>query len=178
MTRVYTVQQKAKSSDTKRGKPIPEKQGNQKAGYKRPPIHTRFKKGVSGNPGGVKKGTVFIGEAYKRVLAMSPDELTKYRPKSVAEQIAKHQAQNAHGLSLTESSLSAAKEICDRTEGKAPQTVNVTGDIQIETSESRREWAEKKLTELMKSHKLPRAAAIKELRAIGAMKTLEYLGEV
>lgn len=136
-----------------------------------------FKPGRSGNPGGVKRGTVFIGEAYKRVLAMTPAELTKYRPKSVAEEIAIEQAKNARGDSVEQQSLAAAKEIADRTEGKAPQTVNVTGDIQIESSESRREWAEKKLTELMKSHKLSRAAAIKQLRAIGAMKTLEYLGE-
>lgn len=160
------------------GKQIPEKQGNQKAGYKRPPIHTRFKKGASGNPGGIKKGTVFIGEAYKRVLAMSPGELTKYKPKSVAEEIAIEQATTARGDGVEQQSLAAAREITDRTEGRAPQTVNVSGDIQIESSESRREWAEKKLTELMKSHKLSRAAAIKELRAIGAMKTLEYLGEV
>jgi hypothetical protein len=158
-------------------KQFPEKQGNQKAGYKRPPIHTRFKKGASGNPGGVKKGTVFIAEAYKRLLSMAPDELKKYRPQSVAERIALEQVQNACGDGVEQQSLPAAREITDRTEGKAPQTVNLTGEIQIESSESRREWAEKKLAELMKSHKLSRAAAIKELRAIGAMKTLEYLGE-
>jgi hypothetical protein len=159
-------------------KEIPEKQGKETVGYKRPPRHSRFKKGASGNPGGVKKGTVFISEAYKRMLAMTPDELKKYKPKSIAEQIAIEQVRNAGGAGGEQQSLQAAREIADRTEGKAPQTVSLNGDLQIESSESRREWAEKKLSELMKSHQLSRTAAIKQLRAIGAMKTLEYLGEL
>jgi hypothetical protein len=158
-------------------KKIPEEQGT-RVGYKRPPLHTRFSKGMSGNPGGVKKGTVFISEAYKRMLAMSPEELKKYKPKNVAEQIAIEQVRNAGGDGMEQLSLQAAKEITDRTEGKAPQTVNLSGDLQIENSESRRDWAERKLSELMRSHKLSRAAAIKQLRAAGATRVLEYLGEL
>ena len=111
---------------------VPEKQGIQKVGYKRPPAHTRFKKGVSGNPGGVKKGTVFISEAYKRMLAMSPEELKNYKPKSVAEQIAIMQVRNAGGDGVKQQSLPAAKEIADRTEGKAPQTIKHTDVSDLE----------------------------------------------
>src|SRR6185503_6059898 len=82
-----------------------------------------FVRGKSGNPGGVKKGTIFISEAYKRMLAMSPEELKRYKPKSVAEEIAMRQAKDARGDLPLQPSLPAAREIADRTEGKAPQTV-------------------------------------------------------
>ena len=60
---------------------------------------------------------------------MSPDELTRYRPKSVAEEIAIEQVKNARGYGVEQQSLAAAKEITDRTEGKAPQTVNLNGNL-------------------------------------------------
>ena len=58
-----------------RGNEIPEEQETSKAVYKRPPIHSRIKKGVSGNPGGVKRGTIFISEAYMRLLVPREGEL-------------------------------------------------------------------------------------------------------
>jgi len=90
-------------------KQVAEEQGIYKIGYKRPPVHTQFKKCVSGNPRGVKKGTVFISEVYKRMLAMSLKDLNNYRAKSVAEEIAIRQVKDALGDNSEKQSLSAVK---------------------------------------------------------------------
>ena len=82
-----------------------------------------FKPGETGNAGGVKKGTVFIGEAYKRLLALSVEEFSTYKPESIAEQIAMEQIQRARGKRLEHDPLPAAREIADRTEGKATQRI-------------------------------------------------------
>ena len=82
-----------------------------------------FKPGESGNAGGVKKGTVFISEAYKRLLALSVDEFLAYKPTSIAEQIAIEQIQRARGKRPEVDPLPAVKEICDRTEGRATQRI-------------------------------------------------------
>ena len=71
----------------------------------------------------MKKGTVFIGEAYKRLLALPVGEFSGYEPASIAEQIAMEQIQRARGKRPEEDPLPAAKEITDRTEGRPPQAV-------------------------------------------------------
>lgn len=82
-----------------------------------------FKAGQSGNPGGVKKGTVFVGEAYKRLLTLSPQEIAEFQPANCAEAIALRQVGSAI---FGTDALPSAKEITDRTEGKAPQNVKLT----------------------------------------------------
>ena len=97
---------------------IPQKQG--KVGYKNPPVETRFKPGQSGNPGGNYKNTPKISNAYNRLLAMPPDEFKKFKPSNMAEEIAFRQMRAA---SKVDCSLPAAREITDRTEGKARQNM-------------------------------------------------------
>lgn len=99
---------------------IPEEQGM--IGYKKPPVATRFKKGESGNPGGVKKGATFIGEAYKRILALKPEKREAFKPKNVAEEIAIAQVERALTAEAQHAN-NVAKEIADRTEGKALQRI-------------------------------------------------------
>lgn len=94
-------------------------------GHGRPPKQTQFKVGVSGNPGGVKRGTVFLSEVYKRLCALTPNVFDAYEPKNVAEEIGVKMIQRARGKQGKEDALSAAKEIADRTEGKAPQNIKV-----------------------------------------------------
>jgi hypothetical protein len=108
---------------------LPEKQGvPYQVGNKRPPRHTQFKPGVSGNPGGVRKGTVFVSECYKRLILFSPEELADYEPANVAEAIALKQIRNAMETEEALIALPSAKEVTDRTEGKAPQRMDLTAN--------------------------------------------------
>lgn len=83
----------------------------------------QFEPGTSGNPGGVRKGTVFVSECYKRIMAMSVAEINAFKPANGAEAAAHKQALNAIAGTPLEA-LPSLKEITDRTEGKAPQIVN------------------------------------------------------
>ena len=85
-----------------------------------------FVPGVSGNPGGVRKGTVFISEAYKRILALPVEEFLSFEPNCVAEQIALGMAQRARCEFPKIEPLPYVKEITDRTEGRALANLNVT----------------------------------------------------
>jgi hypothetical protein len=87
---------------------------------------TPYKPGQSGNPGGVRRGTVFISEAYKRLLKLDEAELAAYRPKNAGEAMALRQViAGIYGLDA----LPHIKEITDRTEGKAIQRrVDLTAD--------------------------------------------------
>lgn len=85
----------------------------------------QFEPGTSGNPGGVRKGTVFVSECYKRIMAMSVDEIRAFQPQNGAEAAALKQALNTIDSPALEA-LPSLKEITDRTEGKAPQTITQT----------------------------------------------------
>jgi hypothetical protein len=112
---------------------LPEKQGvSCEVGNKRPPKHTQFKPAVSGNPGGVRKGTVFVSECHKRLLLLSPDEFADYEPANVAEAIALKQIRNAMETEEALIALPSVKEVTDRTEGKAPQTIKHTDMNELE----------------------------------------------
>ena len=106
---------------------IPEEQGL--VGYQKPPKHTQFQPGQSGNPGGVRKGTVFISERMKYLQSLPLDEFEAYEPPTVADEIAKTRVQNAR--SKKAQGLAEARELLDRTEGKAPQKVDVSGEINV-----------------------------------------------
>jgi hypothetical protein len=88
-----------------------------------------FPKGQSGNPGGVAKGTTFISEAYKRLLAMTPAELVTYQPKSGAEQLALEHIRQ--GISDPDKRTQAIREIADRTEGRPKQPIEGSGSFGI-----------------------------------------------
>ena len=92
------------------------KQGNYEVGYGKPPLHSRFKKGQSGNPKGFPKGGEKLAYALRRLLAMPCEDFDRYRPRTGAEELAKRliikASSNGPGW------LRAVRLICDRTEGK------------------------------------------------------------
>jgi hypothetical protein len=91
----------------------------------RPP----WQPGVSANPGGQRKGTVYVSECYKRLILLSPEELADYEPANVAEAIALKQIRNAMGSEEALIALPSAKEVTDRTEGKAPQRMELNANV-------------------------------------------------
>lgn len=128
----------------------------------------RFQPGRSGNPAGRPKSKT-LSEALRLALVETGDKKSHQTNADLIAQAIVKKALNGD--------VRAFVAIADLTEGKAPRTVSVTSDIQTEVNESRREWAEKTLTEIMQSAKLTRAKAIKQLRAAGATRMLELLGE-
>lgn len=63
-----------------------------------------------------------ISYQYNRLLRMPPEELDEYVPETNAQAIAKTRIIAARG----DNGLMDTKEITDRVEGKAPQSVDVT----------------------------------------------------
>lgn len=84
-------------------------------------------KGVSGNPGGLPRGSPRISVSLQKMLRTGPDE--SYEVKNKADQIA---------LTLYDSALKgdtwATREILDRTEGKVSQTLQLSA-TQLPTEE-------------------------------------------
>lgn len=64
-----------------------------------------------------------ISYQYQKLMRMSTEELTSFKPETVAQDIALARIRAARDSRL---GLSDAKEITDRTEGKAPQSIDVT----------------------------------------------------
>lgn len=93
-----------------------------------------FKKGKSGNPGGLPKGTPKISTALVRFLAMPPRIFQNYKPRSVAEELAK----NLIEIALCDNpsaALRATIVIFDRVEGKPAKSIYLhhgNGEITIE----------------------------------------------
>lgn len=84
------------------------------------------KGGFADNPQNRNKGTwdstQSISFQYNKLMRLSPTELEEFEPQTVAQQIALQRlkmAAKADGLNDT-------KEITDRTEGKAPQSIDMT----------------------------------------------------
>lgn len=91
----------------------------------RPP----WEPGKSANPGGVRKGTVFVSECYKMLMALPLDRLQAFKPANAAEAAALRQVYTSiYGAEA----LPSLKEITDRMEGKAPATVKHEDVSQIE----------------------------------------------
>ena len=108
----------SKKQADKRSSEFPDMQGNNRdVGYGRPPVHTRFKKGQSGNPKGRPRSSV-ISDAMRAVLAEAPPGAYDPDVQSYADAIARALIDKA----LT-GDVAAIKEIGDRTEGKARQAV-------------------------------------------------------
>src|SRR4030095_6309521 len=92
----------------------------------------RFVPGQSGNPGGVKKGTVYVSERYKYLQSLPLEELATFTPKCAADEIALNMVEKARENVKTElfhQVVAVVKEITDRTEGKARQSVDVTASV-------------------------------------------------
>jgi len=85
------------------------------------------KGGFGDNPqnrsdGGWKKEDS-ISYQYNMLMRLHPDELSNFEPQTVAQSIALKRIQAANHKTQ---GLSDTKEITDRTEGKAPQSIDVT----------------------------------------------------
>jgi hypothetical protein len=66
--------------------PTPERQGKGSSPNSRAALtRYQFKSGKSGNPGGMAKGTPRVDAAYRRLLAMTPEELAVWEPHYGAE---------------------------------------------------------------------------------------------
>jgi hypothetical protein len=76
-----------------------------------------------------------VSECYKRLLSLGPEELQEYRPKNAAEAIALRQV--ISGI-YGQDALPSAKEITDRTEGKAPQSLQ----LKVSESDDAAKWQE------------------------------------
>lgn len=63
-----------------------------------------------------------ISYQYNKLMRMTPQELAEFKPETVAQQIALKRISAA----ITELGLADTKEITDRTEGKAPQSIDMT----------------------------------------------------
>ncbi len=112
-----------------------------------PPAEHRFKKGQSGNPKGRPKSAL-LSDAYRRMLAQTcPDDEKK---RTWAEVIAERTLVAAAG-----GDVKAAKEIADRTEGKAQQRVTLSYEI--------RELYERTVKEVMDASQCTREEAIRTL---------------
>lgn len=84
------------------------------AGFNKHPEHI--------SPGGWDK-TQSISYQYNLLMRMEPKELAKFKPQTVAQQIALARLNAAQDLKY---GLPDSKEITDRTEGKAPQSIDLT----------------------------------------------------
>jgi hypothetical protein len=89
---------------------MPDNQGkNSEVGYKKPPVHSRFKPGQSGNPKGRPK-SITLSEAYRRTLAEVDEADEKKRTR--AEVLAERMYSKARS-----GDVAALREIADRVEG-------------------------------------------------------------
>lgn len=104
----------------------PQEQG--RVGKNSPPLHSRFKPGQSGNPGGKPKGTVSVTAALLRLLEQratgrakrrSPND-PKLKADLVAEQLFKLAIKKSKG-----DTVAAIKVILDRIDG--PVKTEITG---------------------------------------------------
>ena len=84
-----------------------------------PPAKHRFKPGQSGNPGGRPKSKL-VTQAYQELLEKVDSESGKTVAQIIAEKVV---------IEAQDNNLAAVKEITDRTEGKAAQQVQLSGDI-------------------------------------------------
>ena len=96
----------------------------------------RFKPGQSGNPAGYPKGYVSFHDAYVRVAALPPETIdvlaTGAFPDDWAhERSGRYQlAARAHLKAVAESQPGLLEHVADRSDGKVPQTVRATVDVQ------------------------------------------------
>ena len=74
------------------------------------------------NPGGWDK-TGSISYQYNLLMRLTPEELKEYEPKTVAQEIALARIKAAKN---GDKGLNDTKEVTDRTEGRAPQSVDIT----------------------------------------------------
>jgi hypothetical protein len=92
-----------------------------------------FRRGQSGNPGGLPKGKPKISAALLRFMVMPVEVFLAFEPRTVAEELAKTLMEIALGDNAN-AALLAIKEIADRTEGKPGRAIYLhqgNGEITI-----------------------------------------------
>lgn len=107
-------------------------QEQRRIGYKMPP--PGWQPGQSGNPGGRPRGAASITVCYDRLMTLPIEELRAFVPSNGAEAAALKQALNSVDGKPLEA-LPSLKEITDRTEGKAPQKLEISGELAIQTEQ-------------------------------------------
>src|SRR5689334_7183284 len=80
------------------------------------PYGVRFSSGVSGNPGGRKRGVPSVIHAIERIIALSPAELKKFKPSDQAEVIALRTIKDA-AAALDRCAIASREMIVDRIDG-------------------------------------------------------------
>lgn len=125
------------------------KQPDKQAKNRKP--NGQFAPGASGNPKGRPKPRT-LSEAYRELLKQPlPNDQSRTYADIVAAALCK---------SACEGDVSAAKELADRTEGKAQAKLDVTHS----DDQARREWAERQLEKVMESLKIEREEAVEWMR--------------
>lgn len=81
-----------------------------------------------------------ISYQYNKLLRMSPEQLFSFQPETVAQQIAHQRLMNA----MSDDGLNDTKEVTDRTEGKAPQSIDMTSNGETIGKSVEVVWATKK----------------------------------
>jgi hypothetical protein len=97
---------------------------SEKVGRGHPPKVHQFKKGQSGNPGGRPKGSVKISSCYERSLSRPYPNDPEGR--TYAQVIADKTVELA-----AKGEIAAIREVTDRLEGKAKQSIENTGDVRV-----------------------------------------------
>jgi hypothetical protein len=146
-------------------KSIPEQQGkgsnpNSRAAL----VRTKFKPGQSGNPGGAPKGTPRVDVAYKRLLAMTPEELAVWEPRNGAEIMAAEQFKRACNPTARQT-LNYAERITDRTDGPVIRKVLREDITQLQAEKARFEAAIDALVQEEGCTRAEAAAAIVSIEA-------------
>ncbi len=105
-----------------------------------PPEETKFKPGQSGNPAGRPKGVRHLSTVLKEMLeAIAPDAVVDVA--EIKQFIKRKKITNADAIAarlmhdaIVEGDIDAIKVIADRTEGKAPASLDVTsGGEKVQT---------------------------------------------
>jgi hypothetical protein len=104
-------------------------------------LHKRpnWQKGTSPNPGGNPK-SARVDIAYKRIIAMSEDELTTFVPKTGAEVMAMGQFKRACDPK-TKNTLPYAQEVTNRTDGPLVRKIEKTDVTALQAERARFEAA-------------------------------------
>jgi hypothetical protein len=100
----------------------------------------QFKPGQSGNPGGSPKGTPRVDVAYKRLLAMTTEELAVWEPRSGAEILAAEQFKRACDPNAKQT-LNYAERITDRTDRPVIRKVQKEDTTRVQAERLRFEAA-------------------------------------
>jgi hypothetical protein len=115
---------------------IPKKQGSGEVGYKKPPKHSQFKPGQSGNPKGPPKARVTIWRHVCIFSELTEAELKKLKRRGLTmSQRAALKIVEAMARGDFHPGTHLAKYVIDRSEGKIPEQLNITRTEELSDAE-------------------------------------------